>query len=193
MTSSKKKSGEQLITVDAGKLSLGLKTTFEGVAMVFDSLGADAGFDVMEKDGAAEKKAAVKKKPGAKEDKPAGPVHEEENENEDAQTDGTGDDGASGDGDAIPAADDNVSQVEDEQEKEPDNDTQETKSADASAGGAVSSITLDDVTKIIVQKIKQDRGNNQKIGQILKTYGAAKVGELDPKKYEAFLTDLAAL
>ena len=57
----------------------------------------------------------------------------------------------------------------------------------------VSTVSLNDVTKIIVQKIKQNRSNNEKIGQILKTYGAAKVGELDPKKYEAFLTDLSAL
>ena len=43
MTKSTKKKTEavQLIAVDAGKLSLGLKTTFEGVAMVFASLGVE--------------------------------------------------------------------------------------------------------------------------------------------------------
>ena len=54
-------------------------------------------------------------------------------------------------------------------------------------------ITADDITKIIVRKIKQDRSNSDKIGTILKTYGAAKVNELPPDKYEAFLTDVSQL
>ena len=55
------------------------------------------------------------------------------------------------------------------------------------------SVTQDDITKIIVQKLKKDRSNNEKIGAILKTYGAAKVSELPAEKYEAFLTDLSQL
>ena len=46
----KKKNAETLdaaapnvIAVDARKLSLGLKMTFEGMAMVFDSIGVDVG------------------------------------------------------------------------------------------------------------------------------------------------------
>ena len=54
-------------------------------------------------------------------------------------------------------------------------------------------VTADDITKIIVRKIKQDRSNSDKIGTILKTYGAAKVSELPPDKYEAFLTDVSQL
>ena len=57
----------------------------------------------------------------------------------------------------------------------------------------VSSVTQDDITKIIVQKIKQNRSNNEKIGAILKTYGVAKVSDLPASKYEAFLTDLSAI
>lgn len=56
-----------------------------------------------------------------------------------------------------------------------------------------STVTADDITKIIVQKIKQNRGNSEKIGSILKTYGAAKVSELSADKYEAFLTDVSQL
>ena len=55
------------------------------------------------------------------------------------------------------------------------------------------SVTEDDITKIIVRKIKQDRSNNEKIGAILKTYGAAKVSDLPASKYEAFLTDVSQL
>ena len=57
----------------------------------------------------------------------------------------------------------------------------------------ISTITADDLTKIIVQKIKQNRSNSDKIGAILKTYGAAKVSELPPDKYEAFITDVSQL
>lgn len=55
------------------------------------------------------------------------------------------------------------------------------------------SVTEDDVTKIIVRKIKQDRSNNEKIGAILKTYGVAKVSDLPASKYESFLTDVSQL
>ena len=58
---------------------------------------------------------------------------------------------------------------------------------------AALSLTADDITKIIVQKLKKDRSNNEKIGAILKTYGVAKVSELAEAQYEAFLTDLSAL
>ena len=54
-------------------------------------------------------------------------------------------------------------------------------------------VTADDIPKIIVRKIKQNRSNSDKIGMILKTYGAAKVSELPPDKYEAFLTDVSQL
>lgn len=54
-------------------------------------------------------------------------------------------------------------------------------------------VTVDDLTKIIVRKVKQDRSNNEKIGSILKTYGVARVSELPVGKYEAFLTDISQL
>ena len=56
-----------------------------------------------------------------------------------------------------------------------------------------STVTQDDITKIIVRKIKQDRSNNEKIGAILKTYGVAKVSDLPAAKYEAFLTDISQI
>lgn len=58
---------------------------------------------------------------------------------------------------------------------------------------STSTVTADDITKIIVQKIKQNRSNSEKIGSILKTYGAVKVSELSADKYEAFLTDVSQL
>ena len=58
---------------------------------------------------------------------------------------------------------------------------------------AASTVTADDITKVIVRKIKQDRSNNEKVAAILKTYGVAKVSELPNAKYEAFLTDISQL
>ena len=58
---------------------------------------------------------------------------------------------------------------------------------------SAATVTQDDITRIIVRKIKQDRSNNEKIGAILKTYGVSKVSDLPAIKYEAFLTDLSQI
>lgn len=63
----------------------------------------------------------------------------------------------------------------------------------APASDQTQTVTVDDITKIIVRKVKQDRTNNEKIGSILKTYGVARVSELSTAKYEAFLTDISQL
>jgi hypothetical protein len=63
----------------------------------------------------------------------------------------------------------------------------------ALASEQTQTVTVDDITKIIVRKVKQDRTNNEKIGSILKTYGVARVSELPTAKYEAFLTDISQL
>lgn len=54
-------------------------------------------------------------------------------------------------------------------------------------------ITKDDLTAVIVGKIKKKRSNNEKIGQILKAYGCKELSALPPEKYEAFLTDISQL
>ena len=63
----------------------------------------------------------------------------------------------------------------------------------APASDQTQTVTVDDITKIIVRKVKQDRTNNEKIGAILNTYGVARVSELPTAKYEAFLTDISQL
>ena len=96
-----------------------------------------------------------------------------------------------------------------QEETEPVNETEATaKQAEAEEQGApvkgevqypapaseqTQTVTVDDITKIIVRKVKQDRTNNEKIGAILKTYGVARVSELPTAKYEAFLTDISQL
>ena len=61
------------------------------------------------------------------------------------------------------------------------------------SGSTARPITTDDITKIIVRKIKQNKANNERIGLVLKTYGVGRVSDLKPEQYEAFITDLAAL
>ena len=57
----------------------------------------------------------------------------------------------------------------------------------------VTKLTLDDITRVIVTKIKQNRAVNDKIAELLKAYGYKQIRELPPEKYEAFLNDLAQL
>ena len=54
-------------------------------------------------------------------------------------------------------------------------------------------LTKDDITSVIVAKIKQKRSNNEKIGQLLKAYGVDALSDLPAEKYEAFLTDISQL
>lgn len=188
----------QIIAVDAGKLAQGLKTTFEGVAMVFDSIGADADVRILETSVAsAEDEPEKAHKAAAKTGTKASSKKKDNgNGNETkAATDGSAGVGA-GDGDVQPAdVSDELEAAGEEpaDDKDPAEDTQAEVEEEPAEPAAVGTITQDDITKIIVQKIKQDRGNNEKIGQILKTYGVSKVGELDASKYEAFLTDISEL
>ena len=55
------------------------------------------------------------------------------------------------------------------------------------------SVTIDDITKVIVAKIKKKRDNNEKIGQLLKTYGVGQLSDLPSEKYEAFLADVSQI
>ena len=61
------------------------------------------------------------------------------------------------------------------------------------SGSTARPITTDDITKIIVRKIKQNKANNERIGLVLKTYGVERVSDLKTEQYEAFITDVAAL
>lgn len=57
----------------------------------------------------------------------------------------------------------------------------------------IPAVTVDDITRVIVAKIKQKRSNNEVIGKLLTTYGAGKVSDLKPEQYEAFLTDISQI
>ena len=153
-----------LVTVDANRLREALKHTFEGVTMLFDCIGLNV---------------------------PVGdPVPEQEGKPAETQ----------------PVEETEFTPVEEPPEEVPIVEvpadeppvvlTPEEKKLDeppAETPPAVSTVTQDDITKIIVRKIKQDRSNNEKIGAILKTYGVSKVSDLLAAKYEAFLTDISQI
>ena len=162
-----------LITVDANRLREALRHTFEGVTMLFDCIGlkVPVGETIPEQEeGAGE--TNLKVLPDFIPSEEPAPVPAEVSEP--------------------------VSTVE--QREELDAAPVETTPADqkqaappADPSPSASTVTQDDITRIIVRKIKQDRSNNEKIGAILKTYGVAKVSDLPAAKYEAFLTDLSQI
>lgn len=180
---------KNMISVDAHKLSQGLKMTFEGVAMVFDSLGAESGIPMMS-DGAvapvvapsaADKKQGKQQEKQQEKQEPSAEINETKAEPVAAEIGGT-------EAETDTAAPEAAVAVGEGKNAEIPADSTASEQAEPA-----STVTLDDITKIIVQKIKKNRSNNEKIGSILKTYGVAKVGELPASKYEAFLTDLAAI
>jgi len=75
-------------------------------------------------------------------------------------------------------------------EQPADSPTQTTQPAQTAQ---VPSITVDDVAKIVVQKVKANPGINDKIRALVNAHGAQRVTELKPEVLEAFLTDLSQL
>ena len=73
-----------------------------------------------------------------------------------------------------------------------DTGQKEAPAAKAETQSAVT-ITKDDITAVIVAKIKKKRDNNEKIGQLLKTYGVSQLSDLPVEKYEAFLADVSQI
>lgn len=154
------------VTVSWSKLTDGVGLVFAGVLSMLEALDAGTARDIMNCISKGETKEG---EANGAEDAGAGTVD--------------GDAGA----DDAPVSD-TAPAVEAEQPVQ-----QEEKATPKAADTATPSVTQDDITKIIVQKLKKDRTNNEKIGAILKTYGVAKVSELPAEKYEAFLTDLSQL
>ena len=129
---------------------------------------------------ADEAEAPVVEEPAAEDDVNSGsPVEGDSAENDSADSDFPVDDA-----DALPWNEDTGQKDTAPAEAEPQD---EPKDAPAVA------ITKDDLTAVIVGKIKKKRSNNEKIGQLLKAYGCKELSALPPEKYEAFLTDISQL
>lgn len=130
--------------------------------------------------------APVAEKPAAEDDTNSGSSEEntaaegDSTENESADGEATDSDFPVDDADALPWNEDTGQKGTASEEAEP------------KAAPAVT-ITKDDITAVIVGKIKKKRSNNEKIGQLLKAYGCKELSALPPEKYEAFLADISQL
>lgn len=82
---------------------------------------------------------------------------------------------------------------EDTGQKEASSEKATDKPAAKAETQSAVTITKDEITAVIVAKIKKKRDNNEKIGQLLKTYGVAQLSDLPAEKYEAFLADVSQI
>ena len=168
------------ILVNPQKLSQGLTRTFEGISIIFASLGSK--LDVTDLNGQvtqiAEEKATATETVTAKEAaveaiKSTESIGKTEQSTQSEQTETS----------------------EQAQSPEPATASKPTEQAEQvePSEPTKSSITLDDITKVIVEKIKQDRGNRERIEAIVHEYGVSVISQLDEANYEAFLAELASL
>lgn len=199
----------------------GLAQMFEGVSDQLELLGADAVpegkriFPVVDQKAPAvsEKKGSAAPHPRRKPIKKTRKVEEAVDKPEDPVNDSDSDAGAdtqleaensvgeaedtteenfpADDADALPWSED-TGQEKNVQKDEPTDKTEQESSAAAKTPSAVT-ITKDDITAVIVAKIKKKRDNNEKIGRLLKTYGVAQLSDLPAEKYEAFLADVSQI
>lgn len=167
------------VTVSMHKLVAGVGTVFAGVVQMLEALDPQTAAHVT---GVALQNIELEENAGQSEPKTTADAGKEEK-------DATMESSAAADTPAVPvpavSADDadvpdQPAEVKDD--VQPETTTQPT-----------SSVTLDDITKIIVGKIKQNPGNNEKIHALVKAHGAERVRDLPVSKYEAFLTDLSQI
>ena len=170
------------ILVNPQKLSQGLTRTFEGISIIFASLGSK--LDVTDLNGqvtqiAKEKATATEtgtvtaKQATVESIRSTESVEKAEQSPQSTQSEQT-------------------ETSEQAQSTEPATASKPTEQAEQTEP-TKSSITLDDITKVIVEKIKQDRGNRERIEAIVHEYGVSVISQLDEANYEAFLAELASL
>lgn len=176
---------EKYVAVEVNAFGRGMQTMFQGIADIFASMGINS-----------PKKLEEQSRKWSPDEKGS----DEEHASKAAPSVSSVSAEFSGDADSDAGAS-NVKEAENENAAEPitkkpvkkPNKKAAEEAENTSLSATTGSVSQDDITRIIVQKIKQNRSNNEKIGEILKSYGAAKVSDLSPSQYEAFITDLTAI
>lgn len=200
----------------------GLAQMFEGVSDQLELLGADAAsedkriFPIVDQEAPAvsEKKGTAASHPRKKPIKKTRRVEEASDKLEEPVTDSNSDATAdtqpdaensageaeeeenfpADDADALPWGEDTGQEKETDKTRQPDKAQQaKQESPAATTTSSAVTITKDDITAVIVAKIKKKRDNNEKIGQLLKTYGVGQLSDLPSEKYEAFLADVSQI
>ena len=164
------------ILVNPQKLSQGLTRTFEGISIIFASLGSK--LDVTDLNGHVTQTTHVTDEAGT--------------------VTATAKQGTAEATKSQPAQSAQSTQTETAEHVHSPEPATASKSGEqaeqaGSAEQSKSSITLDDITKVIVEKIKQDRKNNERIGTIVHNYGVPAISYLPESKYETFLAEIASL
>ena len=175
---------QKTVSVDVSKLTQGISLVFTGAIKILEAIES------------ANVSIALNPVASLLNDTSVEPITENAKKTDDA----TGEHNAAT-GEATNGATDETVTVLDVPQKKPTADAnagqkkaeKKTEEKPQKSGSTVRSITTDDITKIIVRKIKQNKANNERIGLVLKTYGVGRVSDLKPEQYEAFITDLAAL
>ena len=180
--------GNEPITIETAKVIQGMSLVFCGALTMLEalhphvSLAPSAILDLVTGNVEGLEKAAAERRAAAEKEVEHDAENAENTENTERPTDAAG-----------AVSDEPVSADLRQQDADVENVEATTEAGETPEKPAAVTVTADDITKVIVRKIKQDRSNNEKIASILKTYGVAKVSDLPTVKYEAFLTDISQL
>ena len=184
------------IVVDIQKLSRGLKTTFEGVAMVFDSLGKR--LDVTELNIASgESMASEESSDNKKPQNISEAVSETPSElAETVETADVKEVNTSETPVEIPAESEHADEPKEDQTEAQQSDTVDTAdTADTEQPEETkSSITRDDIVRLVTKKLKENRDiNGPKIREIINQHDAENLPQLTEENFEAVMTEIASL
>ena len=197
---------ENVIPVDIGKLSHGLKTTFLGVSEVFGSIGAETvpGFGIVEGDGSGLHGTGngTANVPGV--ENAADGVREGTDNVRDNSGDGSGTaapdeavkdakDGSGATSEGIPDGGGHAAAADGSNAVAPDTAETSGQETPAEEDRKASPLTVDDLIRVAAQKIKLKKGNSEKIGALVRAYGQTTLRDLPPEKFEAFMTDLSQI
>ena len=180
--------GNEPITIETAKVIQGMSLVFCGALTMLEalhphvSLAPSAILDLVTGNVEGLEKAAAERRAAAEKEVEHDAENAENTENTERPTDAAG-----------AVSDEPVSADLRQQDADVENVEATTEAGETPEKPAAVTVTADDITKVIVRKIKQDRSNNEKVGAILKTYGVSKVSDLPIAKYEAFLTDISQL
>ena len=155
------------ITVDVRKLSRGLKTTFEGISEIFDSLGME--FDIPLAMESFTNKTSPQTVQNVQNNAMQSRTFSEESES------------------AVPST---IEVIKENNAPETSENSETHKKIEQAQQQekTKSAITSDNITKVIVEKLKQDSNNNKKIEELVHNYGVSVISQLPEEKYEAFMT-----
>ena len=180
--------GNEPITIETAKVIQGMSLVFCGALTMLEalhphvSLAPSAILDLVTGNVEGLEKAAAERRAAAEKEVEHDAENAENTENTERPTDAAG-----------AVSDEPVSADLRQQDADVENVEATTEAGETPEKPAAVTVTADDITKVIVRKIKQDRSNNEKVVAVLKTSGVAKVSELPTSKYEAFLTDISQL